>query len=31
MALCVLTLLAVAWAIPGFVPRVMGVFRRRPA
>ncbi|NKE45096.1 transporter [Roseomonas frigidaquae] len=31
MALCVLTLLAVAWAIPGLVPRVVGVFRRRPA
>jgi putative tricarboxylic transport membrane protein len=31
MALCVLTLLAVAWAIPGFVPRVMGLFGRRRA
>jgi putative tricarboxylic transport membrane protein len=29
MALCALTVLAVMWAIPGLMPRLMGLFRRR--
>jgi putative tricarboxylic transport membrane protein len=31
MALCALTLLGVLWAVPGLMPRLMGLFRRRSA